>query len=221
MATEYDIDLEQFPESEAAKRMLSRVSPIYYKSYVGKWLFEVMGREWDEARALIESLRDQCYLERTTWGIRYWEERYGITPDETLDLETRRAACHRAGERYGAISPAKLEDMLAALTGQSVHITEDNSHYCFDVEFEESDEVLDYTAIIEKLNSTKPSHLSYRIVLPRLARLGLYFGVAVHQVKTITWTVCAESGLADLNWLTDENGDALLDEDNNVLLDAE
>lgn len=38
-------DIDKFPESEAAKRMLSRISPIYDNSYVGKWLYEVMGRE--------------------------------------------------------------------------------------------------------------------------------------------------------------------------------
>lgn len=219
MALEYDIDLEQFPESEAGNRMLSRVSPIYGKSYVGKWLFHVMGLEWDEAKLLIEELRDQCYLERTTWGIRYWEERYGINPDETLDLETRRAACRMAGTRYGAISPAKLEEMLEALTGKTVHVVEDNPHYSFDIQFEQTSEEIDYAAVITKLNRSKPSHMSYRIALPRMGRLGLYTATAVHQVKRITETACAESGIAGLYWLVDEDGDTLLDEDGNVLLD--
>ena len=43
------IDLEHFPTSQSAQRMMSRISPIYGKSYVGKWLFQVMGLEWDDA----------------------------------------------------------------------------------------------------------------------------------------------------------------------------
>ena len=46
-------DLEQFPTSESAKRMLSYVTPGFYdNSYVGKWLYQVMGLEYDDARKL-------------------------------------------------------------------------------------------------------------------------------------------------------------------------
>ena len=43
------IDLEHFPTSKTAQRMLSRVSPIYSRSYVGKWLYQVMGLEMEDA----------------------------------------------------------------------------------------------------------------------------------------------------------------------------
>ena len=39
-------DLENFPTSESAKKMLGYVSDGFYdSSYVGKWLFQVMGIE--------------------------------------------------------------------------------------------------------------------------------------------------------------------------------
>ena len=41
------IDLDNFPTSPAAKRMMKTVSPIYDKAYVGKWIFQVMGLEMD------------------------------------------------------------------------------------------------------------------------------------------------------------------------------
>jgi hypothetical protein len=37
------IDLEKFPTSPAAKRMMKTISPVYDKAYVGKWLLQVMG----------------------------------------------------------------------------------------------------------------------------------------------------------------------------------
>ena len=41
-------DLEAFPTSESAVRMLSYVSQGFYdSSYVGKWLYQVMGMEYD------------------------------------------------------------------------------------------------------------------------------------------------------------------------------
>ena len=39
------IDLEHFPTNETALRMMERISPIYDRSYVGKWIFEIMGME--------------------------------------------------------------------------------------------------------------------------------------------------------------------------------
>ena len=43
------MDLENFPTSESARRMMDRITKGFYeKSYVGKWIFQVMGMEWDE-----------------------------------------------------------------------------------------------------------------------------------------------------------------------------
>mgnify|MGYP000753834514 CR=1 FL=1 len=45
-----DEELELFPTSESALKMLSYVTPGFYdKSYVGKWMFQVMGLEYDKA----------------------------------------------------------------------------------------------------------------------------------------------------------------------------
>ncbi|MCD8308880.1 MAG: YmfQ family protein [Clostridia bacterium] len=212
-------DIEKFPTSEAAQRMLSRVSPIYDNSYVGKWLFEVMGIEMDEARQLVESLRDQCFLERCTWGMRYWEERYGLTVDESADLETRRAACIAKRGKKQPMSPAALEDILEAVTGRGINITEDNGNYRFTVAIEEGDNVVDYDALITKLDTVKPSHLAYSFELPRKGTLYLYMAVASYQEKTITLTEYDETGLSETDILVDENQDYLTDEDGNILTD--
>ena len=48
------IDLENFPTSQSAQNMLATVTPGFYdQSYVGKWLYQVMGLEFDEAERLI------------------------------------------------------------------------------------------------------------------------------------------------------------------------
>ena len=38
MSTRKNFDLEKFPENRVSQRMISRVSPIYERSYVAKWL---------------------------------------------------------------------------------------------------------------------------------------------------------------------------------------
>ncbi|MCD8198386.1 MAG: YmfQ family protein [Lachnospiraceae bacterium] len=214
-------DLEQFPTSESAQRMMSRVSPIYEDSYVGKWLFEVMGLEWDEARELVDSLRAQCFFEQCTWALPYWEQMYGITPDDSKTDEKRKTAVRVKMTRGGSVTPASLEDVLEAMTGRTVDVTEDNPHYQFTITIGEGSEAIDYTVIIEKVNKTKPSHLAYSINLLRKGTLTVYIGVGLYAVKTITLTEMDETGIDDVNILVDEDGEYLMDEDGNILVDNE
>lgn len=91
MSTRKNFDLEKFPENCVSKRMISRVSPIYERSYVAKWLYEVMGREVDDAEIRFSELREQANPETATWALRYWEQRYGIETNENRSLAARRA----------------------------------------------------------------------------------------------------------------------------------
>lgn len=214
-------DLEHFPTTDTAKRMMSRISPIYDRSYVGKWLFEVMGLEMEEARTLVESLRDQCFIERCTWGMRYWEQRYGITPDETKPLEERRQAVIQKRGKAQAMTPATLEQILEALTEREVAVSEDNSNYRFTVSIGEGTSHVDYEAVIKKVNTVKPSHLEYSIELARKGTLNLYMAVASYQSKTVSLSDYDQSGIDDINILVDENNEYLCDEDGNIFVDNE
>lgn len=91
MSTRKNFDLERFPENRVSQRMISRVSPIYERSYVAKWLYEVMGREVDDAEIRFSELREQANPETATWALRYWEQRYGIETNENRSLAARRA----------------------------------------------------------------------------------------------------------------------------------
>lgn len=214
-------DLEHFPTTETAKRMMSRVSPIYDNSYVGKWLFEIMGLEMQEARILVESLRDQCFLERCTWGMHYWEQRYGIVADETKPLEERRQAVIRKRGKNQAMSPATLEKILETLTEREVAVNEDNSNYRFTVSIGEGTSRVDYEAVIKKIDTVKPAHLAYTIELARKGSLNLYMAVASYREKHITVTEYDQSGIDDITILTDEDEEYLCDEDGNILIDNE
>lgn len=105
-------DIEKFPTSEAAKRMLRRVSPVYENSYFYKWLCQTMGEEWDEARNIVASLREQAFTQTVTWGIEMQEHKYSITPDETLSLEERRARLFRKKTKKHPANPWFYENYI-------------------------------------------------------------------------------------------------------------
>ena len=122
-------DLEKFPTSESAQRMLSYVSDGFYDtSYIGKWLFQVMGTEYDEARRVIEELPKQLFPETATWGLMYHEIKWGLPVRENLSDEERRRLIYEKRDYKAPMTPYRMEQYLANVTGFDVHVTDIHRH---------------------------------------------------------------------------------------------
>lgn len=158
------IDLEKFPTSPAAKRMMKTVSPVYDKSYVGKWIFQVMGMEVDEAWTFFEELRLQAFPETATWGIVYWEQRYHIPPDDNMTTEERRQRVIVKRGKRSPMNPTRIEQFIRDVTGRQSEITERNEEYAFSVSILPGESEVDYHELIRTIRSVKPSHLSFTVL---------------------------------------------------------
>lgn len=163
MSTQKNFDLEKFPENHVSKRMISRVSPIYERSYVAKWLYEVMGREVDDAETRFSELREQANPETATWGLCYWEQRYGIEVDESRSLAARRAAVISKRGTRAPMNPARIEEILSSMSGRKIRVEENVAPYTFRVYVENGEGFVDYDAIVRKLKKVKPSHLAFEV----------------------------------------------------------
>ena len=118
-------DIENFPESESAKRMLGCVTRGFYdKSYVAKWMFEVMGREYDTARELIEDLPKQFFPETATWGLAYHEIKWGLPVMRYLTYEERRKIIYQKRDFKAPMTPYRMETYLSAITGFKVTVAD-------------------------------------------------------------------------------------------------
>ena len=155
------IDLENFPTNKTAQKMMKTVSPIYDKSYVAKWLYQVIGIEMEQARQFFEELRLQAFPETATWGIVYWEQRYHIASDDSLPLQERRRRVIAKRGRRGPMNPAKMEQLVQDVTGRLVEVTEQNEAYVFFISIFSGESDVDYQGFIKKVKSSKPSHLSF------------------------------------------------------------
>lgn len=163
-------DLENFPTSESARKMLSYVSAGFYdKSYVGKWLYQVIGIEYDMAKEMVEDLSAQFFPETATWGVMYHEIKWGLPVRENLPYEERRRLIYQKRDYRAPMTPYCMEEHLAAVTGLEVHIADANdagkygfvpSHPNVFKAYFVGDE-LDTKKVKELLNRLKQSHTSY------------------------------------------------------------
>lgn len=110
-------DIEQFPTSKSAKRMLTFITRDFYdKSYVGKWLFQVMGLEMDELQAHMDELILQIFPETATWGLRYHEEKWGLPVYSGENYEERRKAVLAKRDYRAPMMPYRMEQYIQDMT---------------------------------------------------------------------------------------------------------
>lgn len=153
--------------SAEAKTFLRMVTKGFYnQSYTGLWIFEVIGREWDELRAWAEGLKDEINPQTCTWSIGIWEWVYGIEPDDSLSLEYRRRRIFSRIWTLRPINPETIRRGVAGVIGESVEdvtVTDFVAPYTFEVFMRTHNNAVSDRAIMHYLNEVKPSHLAVRV----------------------------------------------------------
>lgn len=165
--------LENFPTSESAKRQLRYITSGFYdNSYVGKWLFQVMGQEYDDARKIIEELPVQSFPETATWGLMYHEVKWGLPVRENLSYVERRRLIYEKRDYRAPMTPYRMEKYLEDVTGFEVHIADvhDLGEYGFSPTHPNvfkayfiGDGTLDSKLVHKILNRLKQSHTTYTV----------------------------------------------------------
>ena len=208
------MDLEKFPTSKTAQKMLGMVSQGFYDdSYVGKWIYQVMGAQLDIMDVSVEDLPYQAYVDTATWGLRYWEQAYGIETDESLTYEQRRAEIHARESTGAPINPERIRTTLEGITGRSWSIEEMNSEYRFKITVYQGEDAINWKRVIQWLDKVKPAHLSYGFGLDIQERSELAVGIVLKEAKFLS----EDESYVFASSLTDENDDTLTDENNDTL----
>lgn len=121
------MNLETFPKNETSKQMLSYLTPGFYdESYVGKWLFEVMGKEIEEAAVIFDELPLQVFPETATWGLTYLEEKYGLPNRKDLSDQERRKLIIQKRDTKAPMTPYAMEHLLKTVTDFKVRVSDTN-----------------------------------------------------------------------------------------------
>jgi len=163
-----DLDtIIQSPEAETFLRMVTK--GFYDNSYTGLWLYEVIGREWDEMLEWAEGLKNEIHPQTCTWSIDLWELLYGIEPDEGLPLEYRRKRVLAKIVGVKPINPKEISRGVSALIGGTngwVEVHDLTEPYRFELILHQiGDKPLNYANIFSFVRAIKPSHLAFRAAM--------------------------------------------------------
>lgn len=167
--------------SETASRMLDRVTPIYDDSYVGLWMFQVIGVAYDEVWDLINDLPSQFQPETATWSIELWEKRYGIVPNPNLSISERRARVLAKRSHPGALTPGVIEKLCETITGFRGRVEEHVAPYTFAVYLPVVS--TEETELKRRIRAIKPSHMSFEIRHEEEVSGEVYTGISFEMYK--------------------------------------
>lgn len=182
----FHVNLEAFPSNETAKEMLNMVTKDWYeKSYVGKWIFQIMGKQMENAKELYDELRLQIFPETTTWGILYHEQKYGIIPNPLLSLEERKAAVLQKRKSQVAMNPARLEESLFQIFKRKASVEEDVKPYTILIVIEDGMNHLVLNELDDYIRMVKPSHISYLFEFERSEKIGIKGDCIAYEVPYV------------------------------------
>lgn len=119
-------DIEGFPTNETAKELLTFINSDWYqRSYVGKWIFEVIGESLEPIERLCEELPKQFFLDTATWGLCYFEQKYMLPIRTYMGYEERRNIIRRKIQKKGiTMSPYNMELLLKEQMGIESEISD-------------------------------------------------------------------------------------------------
>ncbi len=179
-------DLENIitsPEAEVFLQMVTR--DFYSNSYIGLWIFEVIGREWDEMRAWAEDLKQEINPQTCTWTLPIWEWVYGIPTDTSLTFEYRRQRLLTKIITAKPINPEVIRRGAAALIGtspESIIIDPNKGPYQFEITVHTTDKSLPYDRLPPYIYDIKPAHLRVNYNVKADPCKNLYCGL-LPQIK--------------------------------------
>lgn len=170
---------------ETAQRIIDYVSQIYGRSYVGLWLFEVIGEALTSVRGVADELRNETNPITANLLLDYWEAHYNIPADSTMNAKQRQARLESKLLSRGPCNPYRLATAISsALGGVEVEITENISKNKFLVNIRSAvDDIKPAVAVIEK---KKPAHLIYeiRVAMKTVAEADIKVAIAMTRAES-------------------------------------
>ena len=113
-------------------------------------------------REIAETLK-QCFVETATWGLDYWEDMLFLPRGTGKSYDERRSIIYARMRATRTTTVEVVKELASAFFGaENVTVTEHNSNYSFNIEFENIKvSTVKLQDVIDVLEIYKPAHLNY------------------------------------------------------------
>lgn len=142
-----------------------RVPEYHYLSPHSKALIETLEGASLKAKAALEDVISQFFVDTATWGLSLWEYQVGIKTDLSLSEDARRAAIKKSLVASGNTTAEMIAGLAESITGYKAEIVV-HEDYSFSLQFfGEKNELADVDSdeIIGVVEQIKPAHLRFVI----------------------------------------------------------
>jgi hypothetical protein len=176
--------------NELGNRMLDTVAPVYDRSKLSLYVFEAIGKTLSYDLGFADGdFISQMFPQTVTWGIRLWEDEYGITPDERKTIQQRRQSLMSIMYKNKPITPYRIRQIVYAYTGKESDIQENASTNTITINIHGY--ISNLSVLKEELDRKLPAHLNYVIRTAETESIASqsYSGFGLHEYEKINLEV--------------------------------
>ena len=165
------------------------VPPFLQTDPVLSQLYKTQGYEIGKINYYIQDIINQAFITTATWGLKYWEEEFGIKTVETDSYEVRRKRLLAKKRGQGVTTKHKLETVAKSFLHEddSVKVELHNEEYYYKM-FLNSEhgfpkEMQDLYDAIEEIN---PAHLEVQFILRAITKSDLRivsYGITGEEIR--------------------------------------
>lgn len=149
---------------QAAVDILRYLPEFLAKSSRFKAANDADSKEHDTIRLDLQELLDQFYVASATYGLDVWEEMVGITTDESLSYENRRANVLAKLQNPESVTEAFLTELINRyIADQQGYILSYPEEYRIEILYH-GGQVMDYSKLVKAVRTYIPAHLGYKLV---------------------------------------------------------
>lgn len=156
--------------NELGNQMLDMVAPVYDNAESVLYLFQCFGKILQKEQDFISGdFIAQIFPQTATWGLKYWEDEYGIVTDESKTIEHRRAYLMSVMFKKKPMTPHRIEEIVKGVTGIECEVQENIAPNTFRVIIRGY--VTDLNPVKKELDKKTPAHLIYTIRMAELIEM--------------------------------------------------
>lgn len=139
--------------------------------------------EHEKYRLLLDEITNQFYVETATWGLETWERILDLKPDASDNYEQRRNRILLKLQAHNTSTVSFIANLIKRYCTEKSRVTviEDNEHSTFYAEIADGS-VVYANGLLDALNTYKPAHLAFDILLHYLFSLSdndrISYGIA-------------------------------------------